>query len=253
MRAGEASMSAMRASRSGCSGRDDAPGVCGKNGLWRLAVAAAACVVMTGCTRGAGPAEPVPMGPVPVLRMELSEIFADPAFGNAHWGVMVQSLETGEVFYRQNVDKLFMPASNNKLITAAVSLARLGADHRFTTRVAATGPISENGTLEGDLVVVGGGDPAISERFYDDDPTAAFRDWADSLKARGITRISGDVIGDDDLSLGTYRQSLGSVELPIAGAHATERSHRVTQAIKGLDAMVAAVCHQETSAVVTVA
>jgi len=131
--------------------------------------------------------------------MELSEIFADPAFGNAHWGVMVQSLETGEVFYRQNVDKLFMPASNNKLITAAVSLARLGADHRFTTRVAATGPILENGTLEGDLVVVGGGDPAISERFYDDDPTAAFRDWADSLKARGITRISGDVIGDDDL------------------------------------------------------
>jgi D-alanyl-D-alanine carboxypeptidase/D-alanyl-D-alanine-endopeptidase (penicillin-binding protein 4) len=131
--------------------------------------------------------------------MELAEIFADPAFGNAHWGVMVQSLETGEVFYRQNVDKLFMPASNNKLITAAVSLARLGADHRFTTRVAAAGPVSESGTLEGDLVVIGGGDPAISERFYDDDPTAAFRDWADSLKARGISRITGDIVGDDDL------------------------------------------------------
>jgi D-alanyl-D-alanine carboxypeptidase/D-alanyl-D-alanine-endopeptidase (penicillin-binding protein 4) len=154
----------------------------------------------TGCASGtAGPAEPAPTAPVPVLRTELSEIFADPAFGNAHWGVMVQSLETGEIFYRQNSEKLFMPASNNKLITAAVSLARLGTDHRFTTRVAATGPISEDGTLEGDLVVIGGGDPAISERFYDDDPTAAFRDWADSLKARGITRISGDIIGDDDV------------------------------------------------------
>ena len=165
--------------------------------LWVTAVAVA--VVAAGCTRGAGPAEPVPMGPVPVLRMELSEIFADPAFGNAHWGVMVQSLETGEIIYRQNADKLFMPASNNKLITAAVSLARLGGDHRFQTRVAATGPITEDGTLEGDLVVVGGGDPAISERFHDDDPTAVFRDWADSLAARGIKRITGDIVGDDDL------------------------------------------------------
>ncbi len=154
----------------------------------------------TGCARGtAGPVEPAPTAPVSAMRSELSKIFADPAFGNAHWGVMVQSLETGEIFYRHNSEKLFMPASNNKLITAAVSLARLGADHRFTTRVAATGPVSESGTLEGDLVVIGGGDPAISERFYDDDPTAAFRDWADSLKARGITRIGGDIIGDDDL------------------------------------------------------
>jgi D-alanyl-D-alanine carboxypeptidase/D-alanyl-D-alanine-endopeptidase (penicillin-binding protein 4) len=168
-------------------------------GARRLATVVAALVVTAGCTRSAGPAEPVPMGPVPVLRMELSEIFSDPAFGNAHWGVMVQSLENGEIVYRQNADKLFMPASNNKLITAAVSLARLGADHRFQTRIAATGPVSEGGVLEGDLVVIGGGDPAISERFYDDDPTAAFRDWADSLKARGVRRISGDVIGDDDL------------------------------------------------------
>jgi D-alanyl-D-alanine carboxypeptidase/D-alanyl-D-alanine-endopeptidase (penicillin-binding protein 4) len=47
-------------------------------------------------------------------------------------------------------------------------------------------------------VIIGGGDPAISERFYDDDPVAMFRDWADSLTARGITRIAGNVIGDDD-------------------------------------------------------
>ncbi len=171
----------------------------GARGVRLLAATLAAFVVTAGCTRGAGPAEPVPMGPVPVLRMELAEIFADPAFGNAYWGVMVQSLETGEIFYRQNADKLFMPASNNKLITVAVSLTRLGADHRFQTRVAATGPVSEDGTLDGDLVVVGGGDPAISERFYDDDPTGAFRAWADSLKARGISRITGDIVGDDDL------------------------------------------------------
>jgi D-alanyl-D-alanine carboxypeptidase/D-alanyl-D-alanine-endopeptidase (penicillin-binding protein 4) len=169
------------------------------SGLRLWMIAAVALAVTGGCTRAAGPTEPVPMGPVPVLRGELAEIFADPAFSNAHWGVMVQSLETGEIFYRQNADKLFMPASNNKLITASVALTRLGTDHRFQTRVAAAGRITDDGTLEGDLVVIGGGDPAISERFYDDDPTAVFRDWADSLKARGISRIAGDIVGDDDL------------------------------------------------------
>ncbi|MGD2151893.1 MAG: D-alanyl-D-alanine carboxypeptidase/D-alanyl-D-alanine-endopeptidase [Gemmatimonadales bacterium] len=158
------------------------------------AIACAACA-----PAGAGPAEPVPATPVAALRAELDQIFADPAFRNAHWGVMVQSLETGEVLFRHDAEKLYMPASNNKLVTAAVALARLGTDYRFRTRIATDGAVGADGTLDGDLVVVGGGDPALSERFYDDDPTAPFRDWADSLKALGVTRIAGDLIGDDDL------------------------------------------------------
>ncbi|UCC72873.1 MAG: D-alanyl-D-alanine carboxypeptidase/D-alanyl-D-alanine-endopeptidase [Gemmatimonadota bacterium] len=165
---------------------------------WRALLLATA--VSAGCApAGAGPAEPGPATPVGALRSELGDIFADPAFQNAHWGAMVQSLETGQVLYRRNAEKLFMPASNNKLVTAAVALARLGTDYRFHTRVAANGSTGADGTLQGDLVVVGGGDPAISERFYDGDPTAVFRHWADSLKALGITRIDGDVVGDDNL------------------------------------------------------
>jgi D-alanyl-D-alanine carboxypeptidase/D-alanyl-D-alanine-endopeptidase (penicillin-binding protein 4) len=166
----------------------------------RLSVLLFAAVVTVACApAGAGPAEPGPATPVGALRIELEEIFADPAFRNAHWGVLVQSLETGEVLYRRDAEKLFMPASNNKLVTAAVALARLGTDYRFHTRIASNGVTGEDGTLQGDLVVVGGGDPAISERFYDDDPTAPFSDWADSLQALGVTRIAGDMIGDDNL------------------------------------------------------
>ncbi len=161
---------------------------------------AAAIIPGVGCApAGAGPPTAAPASPVAALRAEFAEIFADPAFSNAHWGVMVQSLETGEVLYRQNADKLFMPASNNKLLTAAVALAQLKPDFRFQTRIAATGRVGADGTLTGDLVIVGGGDPAISERFYDDDPVAMFRDWADSLAARGVTRIDGRIIGDDNL------------------------------------------------------
>jgi D-alanyl-D-alanine carboxypeptidase len=149
--------------------------------------------------------EPIVVGPPPrpvqVLQAEIDTLLTDPAFANAHWGVMVQSVETGEILYRHNQRKLFMPASNMKVVTGSVALARLGADHRFRTRVGACGSIdSVSGTLNGDLLVVGGGDPSISQRFSEgEDPLATFRDWADSLEALGITRISGNVIGDDDL------------------------------------------------------
>jgi D-alanyl-D-alanine carboxypeptidase/D-alanyl-D-alanine-endopeptidase (penicillin-binding protein 4) len=138
--------------------------------------------------------------PVDRLRVEFDEILADPAFANAHWGVMVQSVETGEVLYRHNGRKLFIPASNVKLVTGSVALTRLGADFRFRTQVATCGLIDPvAGTLRGDLVIVGGGDPAISDRFSDGDPVGVFRAWADTLKALGISRIDGNIVGDDDL------------------------------------------------------
>ncbi len=159
----------------------------------------AVLVTVLGCAAGTATEQSAAeLVPTASLRAELEEIFSDPAFANAHWGLMVQSVESGEILYRANAEKLFMPGSNVKLVTAAVALARLGPEHRFHTRLAAAGKV-EGGMLDGDLIVVGGGDPAISERFNDGDPLATFRAWADSLKGRGIERVSGDVVGDDDL------------------------------------------------------
>lgn len=145
------------------------------------------------------PPAPVAPSPLEVLRGELDEILADPAFANAHWGVMVQSLDDGRVLYRRNERKLFMPASNMKLVTGAVALAHLGAEHRFRTTLSACGTVDESGVLRGDLIVRGGGDPAISARFTGGDPLATFRAWSDSLKQLGIGLIDGNVVGDDDL------------------------------------------------------
>ncbi|KPJ96077.1 MAG: hypothetical protein AMS18_01715, partial [Gemmatimonas sp. SG8_17] len=137
--------------------------------------------------------------PVATLQAELDEILADPAFHNANWGAMVQSVETGEVLYRKHERKLFMPASNMKLVTGAAALTQLGADHHFRTRVLACGEIDQDGALKGDILVIGGGDPTISQRFGDGDPLHIFRAWSDSLHRRGIRRIEGNVVGDDDL------------------------------------------------------
>ncbi len=127
---------------------------------------------------------------------EVGEFFDDPKFENAFWGALIQSLDTGEIWYERNADKLFMPASNEKIPTAAASLLHFGPDWTFTTRLCADGEISD-GTLHGNLVVFGDGDPTMYTRFQEDSRTVFFR-WADMLKERGVTRIAGDVVGDDD-------------------------------------------------------
>ena len=112
------------------------------------------------------------------------------------WGVVVQSLDNGEVLYRRNAERLFMPASNQKLVTSSAALARLGADFRFRTAVLARGTRRAD-TLAGDLVVVGRGDPTFSLHLTGGtDVLASLRPWADSLRARGIRAITGRVVGD---------------------------------------------------------
>ena len=135
-------------------------------------------------------------GPAPIAAA-LDSIFADTLFAGAHWGVLVRSLETGETVYARNAGKMFIPASNMKLVTAAAALEALGPEYRYRTRVAAAGEV-RGGELRGDLIVYGSGDPTISERFHGDVRTV-FRAWADSLRARGITRIAGAVVGNDDV------------------------------------------------------
>ena len=122
----------------------------------------------------------------------------DEALENAWWGVHIVDLSNGEVIYSHNAGKSFIPASNTKLYTSAAALDQLGPDYVYTTRLYHDGTV-ENGVLKGNLIVRGSGDPTIGFRPDQDDPTALFRAWADSLLRRGITRIEGDLIGDDDL------------------------------------------------------
>lgn len=142
---------------------------------------------------------------IPEFWSQMEDIFNDPNFSNAHWGVLIQSLETGEYFYKRNENKLFMPASNLKLFTTSAGLVLLGDDYRFTTEIYMRGRM-DGSTLIGDLVVKGKGDPTISGRFYKNDVYKVFNDWADSLLNFGIDEITGNIIGDDnefdDLGLG---------------------------------------------------
>lgn len=130
---------------------------------------------------------------------QLDAMFDAPMWRNAHWGVKIVDLTTSEMLYEREADKGFMPASNMKLYTTAAALHLLGPDYRYETSIYATGPITESGTLMGDLLIVGSGDPSISGRY---DPvsstTTMLRNWAEAVRKAGIRRVEGAVIGDDN-------------------------------------------------------
>ncbi|MCB9249640.1 MAG: D-alanyl-D-alanine carboxypeptidase/D-alanyl-D-alanine-endopeptidase [Ignavibacteriales bacterium] len=130
------------------------------------------------------------------LTKKIDSIFNDSLFSHAHWGVLIESLSSGKVLYERNSERMFMPASNEKIPTAAAALTKLGPDFRFRTIIGYSGNIIDS-TLYGDLIIIGDGDPTLSDRIYDK-PTTVFEQWTDSLLSLGIKSISGNIIGDDN-------------------------------------------------------
>lgn len=127
-----------------------------------------------------------------------------PPFNRNLWGVALMD-EGGRLLYGRNADRMFIPASNTKIIVAAVASALLPPDWTVNTSLYATGPVVD-GVLRGDLILYGRGDPTFSKRCYgtdstvagacDTDPFAQLRQLAQGLKARGVVTVAGDLVGD---------------------------------------------------------
>jgi D-alanyl-D-alanine carboxypeptidase/D-alanyl-D-alanine-endopeptidase (penicillin-binding protein 4) len=137
------------------------------------------------------------------LRSRIDRLLDTPPFDRASWGVVLTD-SAGRVLYTRNADRLFVPASNTKLVVTAAASALLPADFRIETSVYGGGPLAD-GTLHGDLILYGRGDPTFSERCYGTDTLAlgaCERVWsrlealADSVRARGIRHVAGAVVGD---------------------------------------------------------
>src|SRR6187431_1944803 len=136
----------------------------------RLMQVTAGLLLVAGC-RQSPSASPHPIGwstgSVPSLRAAIDSMTDAPEFANAHWGILIVDPERGDTLYARNAGKLFMPASNMKILTSATVLDRLGPDYRYRTTFAARGSVT-NGTLNGDLVVIGRGDPTVSDHMRKD-------------------------------------------------------------------------------------
>jgi serine-type D-Ala-D-Ala carboxypeptidase/endopeptidase (penicillin-binding protein 4) len=126
---------------------------------------------------------------------DLAALFAEPAVHRVFWGVVIRSLDRpGDALFTLNPDQLFVPASNTKLLTVAAAADRLGWNFTFDTTIRATTPLDPDGTIRGDIVVRGSGDPTAGDR---PPLSGAVATLADALRQRGVRRIEGRVIGDD--------------------------------------------------------
>jgi len=143
--------------------------------------------------------------PASPLAKAVAEILADPALARAHWGISVAALD-GASLYALNDAQAFAPASNAKLFTTATALAVFSPDAHFQTKVVARGGIDADGTLHGDIVIEGAGDPSLSGRSWPyagkterpNPPLQPLEDLADQIaKAGGVRKVAGKVVGDD--------------------------------------------------------
>jgi len=132
----------------------------------------------------------------PLVQRIRRVINSSPAAKTAFWGIQIVDQSTGKTLVDLNGDHFFVPASNTKLFTAALALKRLGADYKFRTTVRLD--------PDGSIRLVGGGDPNLNNRTIPyqkgprtGNPLQAIEELADQVVAHGVTRVGGDVIGDD--------------------------------------------------------
>lgn len=189
-----------------------------------VAFAAAGTLLVTaGCSAGTpAPATASGYESVPGLPADAIKTMEQPQYSGGHWGIYVQDLETGETLLDLNGDKFAEPGSFTKTYSVGAAWLHWGPDHTVTTPIKQMGTVTD-GTLQGDLVMVGKGDLTMDGRtksdgtvdftnldhndanplpgatLTDEDPLTGLNVLAEQVKAAGINAVSGDVIIDDRL------------------------------------------------------
>ncbi len=128
----------------------------------------------------------------------IEKALSHPNLKGADVGVEIRALSAGRVLFARGARRPLIVASNNKLVTTASALHHLGAVGKLQTRVYALGRV-ENHVLHGDLAVRGGGDPCLSDRFYEKNFLEPLLELAKAVAEAGIHRVTGSLILDDTI------------------------------------------------------
>ncbi|HXR95873.1 MAG TPA: D-alanyl-D-alanine carboxypeptidase/D-alanyl-D-alanine-endopeptidase [Rhizomicrobium sp.] len=190
--------------------------------------------MVLGATGLGGPAMAQSEAPPKSFIDAVRQVTSRPVYARGEFGLEVTSLDTGKVVFAMNGQRLFTPGSTTKLFTEGTALYLLGPDYRFHTPLYRTGKIDAKGTLDGDLILVGSGDPNLSDRLQPDgtlawadedhtyggadsrlvgtDPAIVLHQFAKAVADAGIKRVKGKVLidvslfpeGAKDLGTGEY-------------------------------------------------
>lgn len=167
---------------------------------------------------------------------DMLKIMHQSKYAHALWGIYVKDIQSGEILFNYNADKLFSPASTTKLFSVSALLHAFGDDYRFKTPVFASADI-KNGQLKGNLILVAQGDLTMGGRQLDldkiaftkldhiianevpgviltkEDPLNGLHQLAQQIYQKGLREINGDVLIDDSLFETTQKR--GMVLSPI--------------------------------------
>lgn len=133
------------------------------------------------------------------LEIRLKSILKNPVLTPAFTSVSVVYLNDKKTLFSYQSKKPLKVASNMKLLTTATAINYLGPNFKYKTCVYLNGKFAQNGTLKGDIIIKGNGDPNISGRLYDGNVTAIPEMWADAIEGVGIKTVEGDIIADDTI------------------------------------------------------
>jgi len=140
------------------------------------------------------------------IQTAIDDFVRTEALQGAAFSICVMDVATGKTLGEYQPDTRLTPASVQKLVTPAGALDLLGPDFQFKTQLGYSGTINAAGTLTGDLIILGGGDPALASeeleevpKFYD-----LLNNWAEAIKAAGIKKINGKIIGDGSYYSGYF-------------------------------------------------
>jgi serine-type D-Ala-D-Ala carboxypeptidase/endopeptidase (penicillin-binding protein 4) len=139
------------------------------------------------------------------FRARVAAVLGQSNASKLNWGMEVADRDSGEVLYELNADHFFTPASNAKIVTTMLALGSLGADYRFHTTLESKAALESDGRVAGDVILVGRGDPDLSNRRF---PYAGRGDrigpvekilaeLADAAVSRGLRAVDGDIVADD--------------------------------------------------------
>jgi D-alanyl-D-alanine carboxypeptidase/D-alanyl-D-alanine-endopeptidase (penicillin-binding protein 4) len=148
-------------------------------------------------TRKAAPKPAAPPADVPVgatFEQRLASLVNGGVARSSDASIQIVEVDTGRVVAERNPHMPLAPASNMKLFTTAAAIDLLKPSFEVTTSVFVRGDVDASGTLNGDVKVVGHGDPTIGGRFHDGAATAVIQEWAADLKRAGIKNVAGNLV-----------------------------------------------------------
>ncbi|MDF3078199.1 MAG: D-alanyl-D-alanine carboxypeptidase/D-alanyl-D-alanine-endopeptidase [Sphingobacteriaceae bacterium] len=191
---------------------------------------AAAAILLTACLQSSTTTSQT-------YQQKLADAYAsfekDPQLQYGISSLTVLNAETGEVVFAKNNSIGLASASTLKTVTSAAAFYVLGEDFKYQTRLGYSGSLSSDGILNGDLIIIGGGDPTLgSWRYEQTKEQVVLKHWTDAIRKAGIKRINGRVISDDRL-FGTQSLPTGWVWQDVGnyyGAGPSSLSWRENQA-----------------------